>query len=211
MRGDRPLPQDRVQAQRAQIVEASIAVFTELGAEATRVEDLLAAAGVARRTFYKYFRGKEDVLTALYEQVMQELLASIASRQAESGDPIAGLRATLDTYLALHVASPRVVKLLVEQGMRSESPIAPLRRRFRAALVQALADAVRRATGRELDAFVFVHLLSGIEGVSIELVNDKPTPAEVERARAALYGMLDAVLRSASELPAAQKVRAKER
>src|SRR4051794_37858423 len=49
------------------ILISAIAVFTKKGAGATRVEDILESAGVARRTFYKYFRGKDDVLAGLYE------------------------------------------------------------------------------------------------------------------------------------------------
>src|SRR4051812_34990074 len=44
------------------ILASAIAVFTKKGAAATRVEDILESAGVARRTFYKYFRSKDDVL-----------------------------------------------------------------------------------------------------------------------------------------------------
>ena len=96
-----PMGSLRLQLARADIARASIAVFSKLGADATRVEDLLAAADVARRTFYKHFRSKDDVLAAIYEMVSRELLATIEAHRDAGADPTAGVRSTLSgTYTA---------------------------------------------------------------------------------------------------------------
>lgn len=191
----------RLQLARGDIVRAAIDVFARLGADATRVEDLLAGADVARRTFYKHFRSKDDVLTAVYDLVTHELLAAIERGRGDGADPMAGVRATLDIYLGFHVDNHRILRVLVEEGMRSESPIAPLRRRFRAGLVGVLDEACRAATGCALDPYVFLALLSGLEGLSLELLAATPAAADVARARAVLHGLLDAVLRSAAQFP----------
>lgn len=193
----------RLQLTRGDIVRASIDVFERLGADATRVEDLLDAADVARRTFYKHFHSKDDVLTAVYDLVTRELLAAIDRGREASADPTAGVRATLDVYLGFHVDNHRILRVLVEQALRSESPLAPLRRRFRAELVRTLDEACRAATGRALDLYVFLALLSGLEGLSLELLSGTPSPTDVARAREVMHGMLDAVLRAAPTLPAA--------
>ncbi len=194
----------RLQLARGDIVRASLDVFARLGAEATRVEDLLAAADVARRTFYKHFHCKDDVLTAAYDLVTRELIAAIERGRGESADPMAGVRATLDVYLGFHVDNHRILRVLLEQALRSESSLAPLRKRFRAELVRTLDEACRAATGRALDPYVFLALLSGLEGLSMELVSTTPAPAAVQRARAVMHGLLDAVLRSADALPRAE-------
>ncbi len=59
--GSRPR-QARGIAARARVYDAAIARFSEVGVSATRVEDVVAAAGVAWGTFYRYFPRKEDVL-----------------------------------------------------------------------------------------------------------------------------------------------------
>ena len=50
---------------RSAILAAATKVFTQHGIASTRVEDILLAAGIARRTFYRHFRSKDDVLAAL--------------------------------------------------------------------------------------------------------------------------------------------------
>src|SRR5690349_12652376 len=60
-------------------VGAAATVFARLGFAATRVEDILAAAGIARRTFYKSFASKEDVLAAVYQLAIQELLGAMTA------------------------------------------------------------------------------------------------------------------------------------
>jgi len=198
-----PMGSLRLQLARADIARASIAVFSKLGADATRVEDLLAAADVARRTFYKHFRSKDDVLAAIYEMVSRELLATIEAHRDAGADPTAGVRSTLDIYLGFHADNHCILRVLVEQGMRSDSPLAPLRRRFRAELGRALDEAFRRAAGRALDPYVFVALLSALEGLSMELLSGghAPAAADVARARATLHGLLDATLRHAAQMP----------
>ena len=67
--GDRPgapLPAPPTQARgrekRERIYRATIARFEELGVGETRIEDVVADAGVSWATFFRYFPRKEDVL-----------------------------------------------------------------------------------------------------------------------------------------------------
>lgn len=191
----------RLQLARADIARAAVGVFARLGAEATRVEDLLRAADVARRTFYKHFRSKDDVLTAVYEMVTRELLAAIASHRGDGADPMASIRATLDVYLGFHVDNREILRVLLEQSMRSESALGPMRRRFRAELVQALELAFLTMSGRALDPFVFLALVSGLEGLSQELLSGPTDRDAVDRVRRVMHGLLDAVLHHADALP----------
>ncbi|HVY10467.1 MAG TPA: TetR/AcrR family transcriptional regulator [Mycobacteriales bacterium] len=83
---------------RAQLLEHSLAVLSRLGYAATRVEDICAAAGISRATFYRYFDGKEQVFDALIDLMMAEVLDTAAHLGAVTPDP-AG-RATLSRWLA---------------------------------------------------------------------------------------------------------------
>lgn len=172
-----------------------------LGVESTRVEDLLLSSGVSRRTFYKYFRSKEDVLAAVYEHVTSELLSAVGT--CEAGDPLAAIRRTLDAYLELHVHNPRIVRVLQEHAVRADSPLSPIRQRFRAELVKLLGEAFTRATGRRAEPLMFVALVSALEGVSLEILAGKPQRAEVARAGATLHALLDALLIRPEALPTA--------
>jgi AcrR family transcriptional regulator len=54
--------QARGVAARTRVYDAAIRQFAEQGVAATRIEDVVAAGGVAWGTFYRYFPRKEDVL-----------------------------------------------------------------------------------------------------------------------------------------------------
>ena len=60
-------PSPDAYAHRSRIIGKAAGVFGKLGAADSTVEDILKAAGVSRRTFYKFFQSKEDVLDALHE------------------------------------------------------------------------------------------------------------------------------------------------
>ena len=88
----------------------------------------------------------------------------------------------------------RSVDALSEQAMRADSPLAPLRRRFRADLVRVLGDAVLAETGHRHDPFVYLGLVSALEGVSLELLESGAKAADVERARKVMHRLLDHTL-----------------
>jgi AcrR family transcriptional regulator len=182
---------------------AAAVVFARHGFAATRVEDILDEAGVARRTFYKHFANKEEVLAALYAVATGELLAAIRAGLDASDDPLAALRSVLDLYLDYHAAQAPLVAVLARQAIVPDSPLAAPRLRFRDALVKLVDEAVRRATGEANDAIYYVALVSAVEGLSLELLDRGATPPELARAKRAMHRLLDRAL------PAGAKRRAR--
>ncbi|MET8559026.1 helix-turn-helix domain-containing protein [Streptomyces sp. NPDC004959] len=56
--------ESKKEATRARIAEAGLRLFREHGYDATTLDDIAAAAGISRRTFFYYFKSKDDVLLA---------------------------------------------------------------------------------------------------------------------------------------------------
>ncbi|WP_055628411.1 TetR/AcrR family transcriptional regulator [Streptomyces hirsutus] len=50
-----------------EIARAAAGLFARQGLKATRAEDIAQAAGIAPRTFYRYFAAKEEAVAPLYE------------------------------------------------------------------------------------------------------------------------------------------------
>ncbi|MGW4636038.1 TetR family transcriptional regulator [Nocardia sp. NPDC004415] len=69
---------------RLTVVDRALRLFAERGYEATAVDEIAVAAGISRRTFFRQFRSKEDVIFADHEfqlATAQEFLESAV------GDP----------------------------------------------------------------------------------------------------------------------------
>ena len=99
---------------RERLLATGRALFGEHGYEATSIDAILAAAGVARGALYHHFATKE----ALFDAVLDSVVAEIADTAAEAAlgagpDPVAGLRAGCSAWLgmALDPAIQRIALL----------------------------------------------------------------------------------------------------
>jgi len=60
---------------RAEILQVAKNLFTTKGYEQTSVEAIIQAVGIAKGTFYYYFKAKKDILTALVELIATDIAA----------------------------------------------------------------------------------------------------------------------------------------
>ena len=63
---------------RAMVVAAALELFAERGFDQTSVEQIAQAAGVSRSTFFRQFGGKDDVVFADHELLLDRLRAFLA-------------------------------------------------------------------------------------------------------------------------------------
>jgi AcrR family transcriptional regulator len=89
------------------MLEAMAAVVAERGFLATAVADVIAQAGVSRKTFYEHFANKEDCFLAAYDAGVDTLLAAIDEAvSAAAPDWLEAARAGLGTYLSTLADNP---------------------------------------------------------------------------------------------------------
>ena len=74
-------------------------LFAERGFDATTVEDIAAAAGIGRRTFFRYFASKNDVVWGDFDRGLADLRARLAA--ADRDQPL--LDALREGVLAFNV------------------------------------------------------------------------------------------------------------
>jgi mycofactocin system transcriptional regulator len=65
---------------REQIEAAALGLFAERGYEATTVEDIATSVGVGRRTLFRYFDSKNDIVWGDFGEVMARLRSALEER-----------------------------------------------------------------------------------------------------------------------------------
>src|SRR5215217_7285512 len=73
-RPTRPALRERYDRRRAEVVVGAARVFAERGYDQTSVPELAEALGLAAGSLYHYFGGKEQLLRAICDQLMDPLL-----------------------------------------------------------------------------------------------------------------------------------------
>jgi TetR/AcrR family transcriptional regulator, fatty acid metabolism regulator protein len=74
------------------LLRAAIDTFAARGFFNAQVADVAKAAGVAAGTVYLYFRGKDDLLTSIFERTMKEAIAEGRKSVGSLNDPVERLR-----------------------------------------------------------------------------------------------------------------------
>jgi len=130
-RRDRHLPRGRhnltrafvVSNQRERIIDALAAVCARKGYRATTVEDVIAEAGVSRRTFYDLFTSKQQCFLVAYEVQMERVLEAVErAYSACEGSWSECMASALRTLLSLLIAEPNRARLLLVEVLSAGRP-----------------------------------------------------------------------------------------
>jgi AcrR family transcriptional regulator len=96
------------------LFEATVAVLSEHGVDGMTMDRVAAAAGVAKGSLYRYFRGKRDLLEFVHAKIIDPIFEDLQRINATEQPAIEKLAEHLRT-LVEHVAKhARVFKLLFE-------------------------------------------------------------------------------------------------
>jgi TetR/AcrR family transcriptional regulator, cholesterol catabolism regulator len=106
-RPDRPALRARYDRRQAEVVEDAARVFAQRGYDQTSVPQLAEEVGLAAGSLYHYFGGKEQLLIAICDQLMDPLLGEARALLADvDGDPGDQLRALVRLWVG-HVIAHR--------------------------------------------------------------------------------------------------------
>jgi AcrR family transcriptional regulator len=102
---------------REQLVIAALRLFTERGYEETSVDDIVDIVNVSKRTFFRYFQSKDDVLVAWVDNFVDKVCIVLESRPSDENPMLALERAfviAVDLYesqRSLTIALERIIAL----------------------------------------------------------------------------------------------------
>jgi mycofactocin system transcriptional regulator len=78
------------------IERVALALFTQRGFDDTTVDDIAAAAGIGRRSFFRYFGSKNDVVWGEFDTGLERFRAALAGTPADAPWPSALRLAVVD-------------------------------------------------------------------------------------------------------------------
>lgn len=107
--GPASLKTRKQQVVRDALTAAAEELFLARGFEAVTVEEIAQTAGVSRRTFFRYYRSKEDVLVERADQLGEQLLAELAARPLNE-PPLLAIRNALVPAIEYGLAEPELVR-----------------------------------------------------------------------------------------------------
>jgi AcrR family transcriptional regulator len=80
----RPSLRERTRlAVQAELIDVAQGLFVEQGYEATTVDAIAEAAGLSKRSFFRYFGSKEDLVMGKYDAMGDQLKARLTARPAD--------------------------------------------------------------------------------------------------------------------------------
>lgn len=179
---------------RTRILMAAAEVFAERGASGAAIEELLVKAKVSRRTFYRYFKNREEVLLGLYEVATDSLLTALREAVSQGKSRMDKLTRCVDVYLEAHQRAGRLMRVLAAESVRPGSPLTA-RRDQMLALAAAELSSELAVRGRGPDPLVIEGAVVALEGILWRVgAAGKDTRPQLARARAAMLRALLAPL-----------------
>lgn len=113
LRPKEPPPTRRGRRTRAALVDAARCVFEEVGYLDARLSDITARAGCSTGTFYTYFRGKDEVMTAVLQQLEEDMLEASGHRTGWDGvSPVTLIRSNNRAYLEAYQRNAMLMRCL---------------------------------------------------------------------------------------------------
>lgn len=142
-------PQERVTERRDRLLQAGLQLFATKGYANTTIEALCSESKVTTRHFYQVFKGREELLLALYEQLMVELQAGLLSAmQAE--------------HSSLQQKMQQVIQALVNQYLSDT-------RRAQVGVIEVVgASPVVEKRRREVIHAIAMHLQAFLDGLAAQ-------------------------------------------
>lgn len=110
----RPALRARYDARRREVVATAAKLFAERGYDGTSMSELTEATGLAAGGLYHYIEGKDDLLIAICDELLEPLLERAREIVAAGSPPVEQLREMVQAWVA-HVVAHRHHMLVFTQ------------------------------------------------------------------------------------------------
>jgi AcrR family transcriptional regulator len=133
------------------IIHAAVQVFGAQGPDAPVIDDFIRAAGIARGTFYNYFKSTDELLRAATELLSEELISAIDKEIQLLKEPALRFGVGIRLWMRWAVANPQWCLFIAQAwgSVKYEQPF------------QDIRGAIRKKAFTAPDAYVAWDVVSG--------------------------------------------------
>ncbi len=150
---------------RSELEQVAFDLFERQGFERTTVDDIALAAGIGRRTFFRYFRSKNDVPWGDFDGELARMRRRLSA--APSGEPLMGsIRQAIVDFNRVAPDQVPAHRRRMELILRVPALQAYSTLRY-AAWRQVIADFVAERTGQAADALLPQAVAYAMLGVAV--------------------------------------------
>jgi AcrR family transcriptional regulator len=186
---------------RQRLIQAGVDTFGTRGYHGVTVREVCAAAGLTERYFYESFRDREQLFSAVYEQLNAQLQQKIIAAVAGAGaDPAQVARRGLRAYFEQTRSDPKGARIMLIEVFGVSADMDRLSRRtaigfvemVRRVLAPRMAAARRRTLGLDPDLLA-TGLVGGVIFSAMRWVLSgyaQPLEAVVDNAAAIFTSLL---------------------
>jgi AcrR family transcriptional regulator len=155
--------------QRERLLNGVVEAVAEHGYNATTIASIAAAAKISRRTFYEYFKGKEDCFLAAYEMIEAHVLDSMLAPPGAEGPWPERVRARLAALLDVLARDNAVSRCFLIEPLAAGGDISA---RYREAMQLIVATLRPEPLPSELDMEIRDQaLIGGIATLIVRRLN----------------------------------------
>jgi AcrR family transcriptional regulator len=147
--------------QRERILAAVADRTSESGYAGTSVEDIIAKAGVSRRTFYDLFKNKQDAFLAAYDEGVRRLLKEVRDAEPEKPEFVARMTVGLGAFLDGLSASPAFARMCIVEVLAAGPKAVKRRNDAMAAFASIIEEEADRLLGKKPQSPLAVEMLVG--------------------------------------------------
>lgn len=180
---------------REQVLDAAKSVFAKKGFHRSSIADIIQRAGIARGTFYLYFKNKRDIFDCLLDSLLEQVDQRIPTIQVGKGKPppLEQLKTNLTRVTTLSLEEPALIQILFHHAMGLDKELdrkvqafyEMLRRRIEGALTLGIKIGLVRPCPSQLVAY---GVLGAMKEVMGQLASNRIAPPDL---KAVVEGLLE--------------------
>jgi len=161
-------------------------IFSEKGYHDTSIDDMIAAAKIARGTFYLYFESKRAIFDELLDHLVTTLQAQVKRIEVgpDAPDPVEQLNATVDRVLKTLLDNREMARILLREAVGIDTDfdrkLSDFYGRIEAMFVSALNTGRQLGVVRPCDANVVARCTLGSVKEVVQWAFVEQDPAKVD-------------------------------